>query len=146
MSAHGIHACLVGTFHAPRIRLTLARDAQTRNGKPGLVWVKGLPDRSWDAGLLCWWVTGLGPTPGQVLRLAGIDVDATQAPVRDADPHDVDAVLAELTDPVVRADPSNPDGVLIRPRLAGPTHVSTLLVPMAEHDVARAACPPTCST
>ncbi len=38
------------------------------------------------------------------------------------------------TDPVVRADPANPNGVLIRPRLVGPTHVSTVLIPMAEND------------
>ncbi|HEY5878920.1 MAG TPA: DEAD/DEAH box helicase [Nakamurella sp.] len=134
MSAHGIRARLVGTFHAPRIHVTLARNAHTHNGKPALVWVKGLPDRVWDPALLCWWVTGLGPHPGQVLRHAGIDLDTSEAPVGNADPADVSAVLAELTNPVVRADSANPNGVLIRPRLAGPTHVSTVLVPMAEND------------
>ncbi|GAA3635340.1 DEAD/DEAH box helicase [Microlunatus ginsengisoli] len=139
--AVGISAEVVGTFHRPMIRVALARGAIVRDGTPGLAWVKGLPDRRWDPERFCWWVTGLGPDPADVLRRAGIRPDISRSPARRHDPGDpspsnVAAVLAELATPVIRRHPDDPARVAIRPRLAGATHVSTVLVPMADTDEA----------
>ncbi|KQO98852.1 helicase-related protein [Leifsonia sp. Leaf264] len=109
-------ALLRGSRRNPELLLRFGRNAvHSRTRKPLQPWVKALPGRRFDKDLGGWVVTGIGPTPQQIITDAGFRIIWANDPASDLyDCRNLD----DLVTPIAKLHP-NKRRTMVRHRFLG---------------------------